>query len=127
MHNRYNSTSAIIAIPYCCGVIDMYLDYARYTELGGSVSFGAFPSLELRAESLLDEWCSGRLHSYDHNERAEIALFLIVEFLKDESGEQVTSFSNGVNSFSFAPKTRSDLYNHVMEVLPIELISLAVE
>lgn len=105
----------------------MLLDYSRYKELGGSVSTEVFPPLALKAQLLLNEWCSGRLEGYSQSDAVDLALTYMVDALSENNGQRLTSFSNGVNSFSFADDGRNELYRSVCEILPAELTCLAVD
>jgi len=128
----------------------MYLTYAQYQELGGKMPQADFAVYEPRAEMLMDHWTLNRLKSdrvqadlaqlgYDN------AVLVTMAALVDRmpgiaanreaiaAGEVVTSFSNGQNTFGYDSKADRDgsaeaeAYGAIMELLPIELVSAAVE
>lgn len=108
----------------------MYLTYDKYQELGGKVSEADFPRLEAKAECLLDEWTMLRIRFTNPPLPDYVALAMteIVDELTKLGGERVTSFSNGVTSFSFDP-SKSDismLYDDVVRILPVELVSRCI-
>lgn len=107
-----------------------YLTYDEYAKIGGEVSESAFSKYERKAHRLIDKHTFNRLRDTETIEdevKDAIALMIDVLF-KDESGEKVTSFSNGKNSFSFAyEKTTDQLINDIVSCLPISLISGVVE
>lgn len=108
-----------------------YIDYAEYVRLGGTAQESDFLRLELLARKKLDHWTQGRITTPDDDIR--LCMTLIIDRLNDDqSGEQdVSSVSNDGVSMSFADaKTSdqkwSDVYDRVVEILPIELVSLCV-
>lgn len=108
----------------------MYLTYEKYQELGGKVSEADFPRLEAKAEYLLDDWTMIRIRFTNQPLPDYVALAMteIVDALAKLGGERVTSFSNGVTSFSF-DTSKSDismLYDDVVRILPLELVSRCV-
>lgn len=122
----------------------MYLPYEHYAAMGGSAfPDDSYPAAELRAEWFLDGLTLNRLRNVDWVKWAgevERAMFLIVEALPslDESYEsglnssRLSSFSNGVNSFTFNGSDSDDdgavasLAREVQSVLPVELCSACV-
>lgn len=104
----------------------MYIDYPTYQENGGIADQSAFPSLESRAEMLLNEWCQNRLGGNPDLESVKLALTMIIDYIHNGNGQRLTSFSNGVNSFGFADDSDDDLYQQVCRILPSELIYLGV-
>lgn len=109
----------------------MYITYVEYVQNGGKAQESDFPRLELLARKRLDHWTRGRITTPDDDIR--LCMTLIIDRLNDdESGEQdVSSVSNDGVSMSFVDaKTQeqklSDVYDRVVEILPIELVSLCV-
>ena len=108
-----------------------YIDYAEYARMGGTAQESDFLRLELLARKKLDHWTQGRITTPDDDIR--LCMTLIIDRLNDDqSGEQdVSSVSNDGVSMSFVDaKTSdqkwSDVYDRVVEILPIELVSLCV-
>lgn len=107
----------------------MYLTYERYAALGGKLPADGFEPLSVKAEALLDEWTSGRIDKERKDEIIELALCMIVDEMADGGGREVTSFSNGVDSFGFASSgagVYGDLYDRVTAILSDYLVSLVV-
>ena len=111
----------------------MYLDYSTYAINGGTVSEADYPRAARRAEYMLDDWTMGRIRAMsDAGETlpdyvADV-MTEIVDALAKLGGERVTSFSNGVTSFSF-DTSKSDiymLYDDVVRILPVELVSRCI-
>lgn len=109
----------------------MYLTYSEYSAMGGKAPESDFPRLELLAEKRLDYWTQNRIT--DPSEDVKLCMTLIVNAeYADESGEHdVSSFSNDGVSVSFADAQTeeqkwSSVYDRVVEILPVELISLCV-
>lgn len=107
-----------------------YLTFERYADLGGTADAATFQLLDTRAELLLGEWTAGRLAAWPKGDvPVEVALVEIIDAVQDGGGREVTSFSNGVDSFSFASSgggPYGDLYDRVCAILPAELVSLVV-
>lgn len=129
----------------------MYLTYERYKQLGGTLTQEGFGKAEPIAELYMNHWTLNRLKServimdlkaagdYESVERAMAYLADEVEGLRKSrkskaDGAEVTSFSNGVNSFSFGGAgsstevTAAEASAHYMvcAMLPIELVSACV-
>lgn len=129
----------------------MYLTYEDYKAMGGTLDETTFNGYEAIAEVYMDNWTLNRLHSeqvqadmkqlgYDRSVKA--AMFSLVgdvpsiqKSLKARAdGSEVTSFSNGVNSFSFGGSSaasgmtsaESVAYANVVAMLPIDLTSACV-
>lgn len=110
----------------------MYLTLEEYKTLGGKADETTFPLLERRAEKRLDYWTQGRIT--DVSDDIKLCMTLIVDALAEmESDERkVSSFSNdGVSVTLCAPSTDGEqmgnVYNQVIEILPMELVSLVIE
>ena len=128
----------------------MYLTFEEYKQLGGTYDEEQFAAYEPQAEVLLDNWTLNRLRNedvqkdvawlgYDKHVKA-----VMVKLVQDwpaiqkaretrASGGEVTSFSNGVNSFSFgagssgrATDAEDMAYYEACQLLPVDLISAAV-
>ena len=107
----------------------MYLTYQEYKEMGGSLSETAYPRFERKAEYHMDYWTLDRIKKLEEiPECVKDAMYEVIEGLPSLDGERVTSFSNGVNSFSFDTSTSEidSLYQKVKVMLPVELISAVV-
>lgn len=108
-----------------------YLTYEEYTALGGTAPEADFPRLELLAEKRLNYWTMDRITEPDDDIRLCMTLIIDQEY-DDESGVfDVSSFSNDGVSVSFADaQTRAqkwvDVYDRVVEILPVELVSVCV-
>ena len=114
-----------------------YITFAEYTQLGGTVvSESVFAKIDRQAERKLDYFTQDRLKTATTivSEVKE----LLVEFIDRMynlatvgMGGNVTAYSNGIESFSFAENQtdslNTELYNLAIEYLPIELISACVE
>jgi hypothetical protein len=108
----------------------VYITYEQYQALGGTVSATDFPRFERRAGVWLDDWTLDRLRTMTepYPDYVLVAMTEIIDALPKLGGERVTSFSNGVTSFSF-DASKSDismLYDDVMRILPLELVSRCV-
>ena len=108
-----------------------YMTYEEYTALGGKAPEAEFPLLELLARKRLDHWTQNRITEPDDDIRLCMTLIIDAESA-DQSGEHdVSSFSNDGVSVSFADaQTKeqkwSDVYDRIVEILPVELVSLCV-
>lgn len=109
----------------------MYLMYEEYSSLGGKAPESDFDRLELLARKRLDYWTQNRITEPDDDIRLCMALIVDAEY-SEQSGEQdVSSFSNDGVSVSFADaQTKeqkwSNVYDRIVEILPVELVSLCV-
>lgn len=109
----------------------MYLTFAEYKSLSGKAEENDFQHLELLARKRLDYWTHNRITTPDDD--VKLCMTLIIDQLNaDENGEQdVSSVSNDGVSMSFADAKTSgqkwaDVYDRVVEILPVELVSLCV-
>lgn len=129
----------------------MYLTFEEYKQLGGTYDEEGFASYEPRAEVLLDHWTLNRLHSedvqgdmeqlgYDKSVKAVMVMLVdgwpAIQKARETraSGGEVTSFSNGVNSFSFgagssgrATNAEDMAYYEACQMLPVDLVSACVD
>ena len=106
----------------------MYISYSRYLELGGKVAQSDFPTLERQARAKLDIFTLDRL-------KAATTIIPEVEEVMTEfinrlssavfDGKIVTSYSNGIESYSYKESSLNDELEQIAtEYLPIELISI---
>lgn len=131
-----------------------YIELSEYQANGGTLDEEGF-TRELRgAEALFNHWTLNRLKSpqvvadlksagdWDAVLYALTALIDRMQGIREgskavASGSVVTSFSNGVNSFSFGggasangsaavSDAEKEAYAHVARLLPVELISACV-
>ena len=109
-----------------------YLTFEQYQANGGTAEAAAFPFLEQLARRKLDNWTQGRIADPDCS--VQLCMTLIVNAL-DESrhggAEAVAGWSNDGVSVSFG-KARTDgeimsaVYDQVVELLPVELVSVVI-
>lgn len=129
----------------------MYLEYARYKELGGTVPEQEYAAAESEAAVLLDRWTLNRLHSEQVTAdleaqglqgSVEFAMKAVIDRIDGirearkslAAGTVVTSFNNGVNSFGFGGSSGTstvtmaeyECMERVMELLPVDLTSACV-
>ena len=109
----------------------MYLSYADFIEKGGDMPEAAFLQFERVAENTLNYFTQDRIKELDNiPESVKDTVFDFVCELKNtiRPGGQVTSYSNGIESFSFDLSKDPDdvLYNIAVRNLPIELISSVI-
>lgn len=128
----------------------MYLTFEEYGELGGALDEKSFAVAEPRAEMLLDGWTLNRLKServvadleqMGEYQKVKVAMAWLVDQMQGiekarkakSEGTEVTSFNNGVNSFSFgggasseATAAEASAYREVRRMLPVELASACV-
>lgn len=129
--------------------MDGYLTYDEYQAMGGTLDEKEFSGAEIYAETLLDSMTLGRIKN-DKSEKPDgyekavkAAMFIIVNRVKDiraafqasATGSNVTSYSNGTDSFGFGGTASNAAannpalaatYDEVATLLPIELISACV-
>lgn len=109
----------------------MYITYAEYVRMGGTAQESDFPRLETMARKRLDYWTQSRITESDDD--IKLCMTLIIDRLDDDQGgeQDVSSVSNDGVSMSFADAKTSDqkwadVYDRVVEILPVELVSLCV-
>ena len=109
----------------------MYITYVEYVQNGGKAQESDFHRLETLARKRLDCWTQNRITEPDDDVRLCMT-FIIDQLNSDENGEQdVSSVSNDGVSMSFAEAKTSEqkwdgIYKQVTEILPVELVSIAV-
>ena len=128
----------------------MYLTFEEYSGLGGALDEKSFAVAEPRAEMLLDGWTLNRLKSErvvadleqtGEYRKVKVAMAWLADQVQGiekarkakSEGVEVTSFNNGVNSFSFgggasgeATAAEASAYHEVCRMLPVELVSACV-
>lgn len=115
--------------------MSQYLTYQQYVSNGGTAEFSAFPLLERRARAKLDYWTQNRIRDVDCD--IQLSMTLIINALDDarkaSQGGTVNSFSNdGVSVSLSAPQTRteeeamSSVYDQIVEILPVNLVSVVI-
>lgn len=113
--------------------MSQYLTYQQYASNGGTAELSAFPLLERRARAKLDYWTQGRIRCVDSD--IQLCMVLIINALDSvqDSGQEVTSFNNDGVSVSLSSPNRkteeevmSSVYDQVVEILPVELVSVAI-
>lgn len=106
-----------------------YLTYDEYKDLGGRVDSAAFPIFERKAQRILDCRTFNRIDPDNVSAEVKEVLVEIINLLfKDaNAGEEVSSFSNGVVSYSFDNSKKKSAQQEIDELidlyLPVELIS----
>lgn len=121
----------------------MYLTHDEYEALGGTLGEAEYAPLEAEAEAMMDELTMGRVADMPQPYPGYVAraMYYLVgqadAISKAEgavaSGSQVSTFSNGVDSFGFVTSQDAS-YNaawelakaRVVAMLPVALVSRAV-
>lgn len=128
----------------------MYVTYGEYQQAGGKLTEAEFDVQEPRAEIMLDGWTLNRLKEQSVVDDLKAigdwrSVVIALSWLTDQmqsienarkakaDGAEVTSFNNGVNSFSFGggassetTDAESSAYHEVVRMLPVELVSACV-
>ena len=128
----------------------MYVTYEEYQQAGGKLTEAEFDVQEPRSEIMLDGWTLNRLKDQSVVDDLKAtgdwrSVVIAMCWLTDQmqgiekarkakaDGAEVTSFNNGVNSFSFGGGSSSDVtsaessaYHEVVRMLPVELVSACV-
>lgn len=125
-----------------------YLTFEQYQSMGGTMAEDDFAKAEPRAELLLDNWTLNRLRCgcirSEWAKPVRVAMAALVDMVpgiekarsSKAEGTEVTSFSNGVNSFGFgggssstfaATSAEASAYVSVAAMLPVELVSACVD
>lgn len=113
--------------------MDKYLTFDEYQELGGTVPQSDFPNLEHKAQRKLDYFTQNRIKKMTTipEEVKELLTIYVDRMSKTEGSENITSYSNGTESFSYAGRSSAELDNEyfriAVEYLPIDLISQVVD
>ena len=108
-----------------------YITYEQYKALGGTANSSAFPRLEQLARKKLDYWTQRRITGPDDDIR--LCMVLIIDAMgKISRGEKdVSSVSNDGVSVTYASARTEEqmmgsVYDQIVEILPVELVSLEV-
>lgn len=109
----------------------MYITYEEYSALGGKATESEFTRLELLARKRLNHWTLDRITTPDDDIRLCMTLIIDAEYAEQSGEHDVSSFSNDGVSVSFADaQTKEqkwdDVYDRIVEILPVELVSLCV-
>lgn len=109
----------------------MYLTYEEYSALNGKAPESKFTRLELLARKRLDYWTMNRITEPDDDIKLCMTLIIDAESAEQSGEHDVSSFSNDGVSVSFADaQTReqkwSSVYDRIVEILPVELVSVCV-
>lgn len=115
--------------------MSQYLTHQQYLSNGGTADLSVFPLLEQRARAKLDYWTMGRITDVDCD--IHLCMTLIINALdsvqKASQGGMVSSFSNDGVSVSFGTQqtkteeeAMSSVYSQVVEILPVELVSVVI-
>ena len=106
-----------------------YLSFAEYTSFGGTVLESTFDILEIKARRKLDYFTQNRLQTATTiiSEVKELMTEFINRMSISPLNGNVTSYSNGIESFGFEKNQthafENELHDLAVEYLPIELIS----
>lgn len=110
-----------------------YLTFEQYQANGGKADRAAFPLLERLARKKLDYWTQGRITDVTCD--IELCMTLIVDALleaRENQSETVSSFSNDGVSVNFGSTRRTgseimqSVYDQIVEILPVELVSVVI-
>lgn len=116
--------------------MSQYLTYQQYVSQGGTAELSAFPLLERLARAKLDYWTMGRITDVDCD--IHLCMTLIINALDSvqasaKAGGAISSFSNDGVSVSYGTqqtKTEEEVlpsvYDQVVEILPVELVSVVI-
>lgn len=110
----------------------MYLSYDEYKDFGGNLDESQFLRYEKKAEIKLDYYTQNRVKSLDVIiDEVKNCMFEFICYMLDNAptGSNFTSYSNGVESFSFNTDADpyAELYRIALEILPIELITSHID
>ena len=115
--------------------MNQYLTYQQYVSHGGTAELSAFPLLERRARAKLNYWTMGRITKVDCD--IQLCMTLIINALdsvqKASQSGTVSSFSNdGVSVSYVTPQVKTEeeamasVYDQIVEILPVELVSVVI-
>lgn len=100
------------------------MKYERYIELGGSVSEEDFPIFLVEATTRLDYILSGRFSNWNPEDeitqsRRDILLVKTISLIKEsvKNLRDVTSYSNGIESFTYGDTLTEKSVNNKILVL----------
>lgn len=108
-----------------------YITYEQYAAMGGTADASSFPRLVRLAEKKLDYWTQNRIT--EPTEDVQLCMTLILNAMgKIDRGEKdISSVSNDGVSVTYASAKSEDqimgsVYDQIVEILPVELVSLEV-
>lgn len=110
----------------------MYITYSEYVSFGGTLQSAAFDIALRKAERKLNNYTMDRLKTAtvilpEVKEWLTLAVDKIASAPVDGN---ISSYSNGIESFSYSDAQRNmlenELYDLAVEYLPVELISTYV-
>ena len=110
-----------------------YLSFAEYESFGGTVVESTFDILEPKARRKLDYFTQNRLQTATTiiSEVKELMTEFINRMSNSPVNGNLTSYSNGIESFGFAENQTkaldNELYQLAIEYLPIELITATID
>ena len=109
----------------------MYLTYEEYSALNGKAPESQFARLEHLARKRLDYWTMNRIVEPDDDIRLCMVLIIDAEYSEQSGEHDVSSFSNDGVSVSFADAQTKEqkwasVYDRIVEILPVELVSVCV-
>ena len=110
-----------------------YITFTEYGNLGGTLDETTFNIVERKAERKLDYYTQDRLKTATTiiSEVKELLVEFIDRMSKSAENGNLTSYSNGIESFGFAENQTkaldNELYQLAVEYLPVELITAYVE
>lgn len=113
--------------------MNQYLTFDQYEANGGKVDRSTFPVLEQLARKKLDYWTQGRITEPTCD--VQLCMTLIVDALAEARENQAgtaSSFSNDGVSVNLSKPARteseimSSVYDQVVEILPVELVSVVI-
>ena len=110
-----------------------YLTFEEYIALCGTATESNFNILELKARRKLDYFTQNRLQTATTiiSEVKELMTEFINRMSVPALNGNVTSYSNGIESFGFAENQTkaldNELYQLAIEYLPVELITAAID
>lgn len=113
--------------------MSQYLNYSQYQANGGTADVAAFPLLERLARKKLDYWTQNRITDVTCD--VELCMTILVDALAEsrkDPSETVGSYSNDGVSVSFG-KARTEaeimesVYDQIVEILPVELVSVVIK
>lgn len=110
-----------------------WLSYDQYLVNGGTAERSVFPLLERLARKKLDYWTQNRITEVTCD--IELCMTLLVDALAESrrnEEESVSSYNNDGVSVSFNKSTRTEaeimesVYDQIVEILPVELVSVVI-
>lgn len=108
-----------------------YLTWQEYEDSGGRATESSFPLLERRARAKLDYWTQDRICEITPDIKLCMVLIINALYSVGDGDQAFTSFSNDGVSVSLGTKRTEDeainsVYSQVVEILPVELVSVVI-